>query len=95
MRQLNKQYIGFISGLFGPLVGAFIFYLLKFTHLSFIQFLENIIEANIQSEMISLSCIFNLILFFIFIRLNWQKAARGVILATFVYVLIVILLKSF
>jgi hypothetical protein len=92
-QHLNKQYIGFILGLIGPLMGAVAFYLMQFSDMPFIYFLENAIKAGVQTELISLCTVFNLLIFFIFIWSNLQAAARGVILATFIYVIIVLVLK--
>jgi hypothetical protein len=89
----DKQIVGFISGIIGPVIGGILFYFMQFSEITFRNYLENAIKADIQSELISLSTVFNLLVFFIFIWLNLQKAARGVILATFIYVLIVMILK--
>jgi hypothetical protein len=90
---LNKQYVGFVSGLVGPFIGAVLFYFIQFSEMPFIYFLENSIRADIQTELLSLCTVFNLLIFFIFIWTNLQLAARGVILATFIYVLVVLVLK--
>ncbi len=92
--QINKQWVGFIFGLIGPVIGAVLFYFAKFSHMRMFDFFEEVFVRNISSEFISVSSVFNLLVFFIFIWTNLQKAARGVILATFVYVLIVVMLKA-
>lgn len=94
-QRLNNQLVGFLVGLFGPVIGLILFYLIQFNEMPFIYFLENIIKADVQAELISLCTVFNLLLFFLFIWSNQQLAARGVILATFLYVVFVLVIKYF
>lgn len=89
----DSQIIGFIFGLTGPFVGCFIYYLLQFSSMTIHEFVLFVMESDSLSKVISLSAIFNLAIFFVFIYLKLDKSARGVILGTFIYVLIVILLK--
>ncbi len=93
MRNNDSQLIGFIFGIIGPLIGTVIYYFLQFSHVSFMEFIEVVLKAGKLSAVISLSTIFNLVVFFLFIWKNKPLSARGVILATFIYVLLVILVK--
>lgn len=92
---LDKQLTGFIIGLIGPFVGGLLFYIMLYSEMALSAFIETSLKAGIQTELISLATVFNLLLFFIFIWAGKQHSARGVILATFIYVLIVLLLKAF
>jgi len=92
-QKFNNQLTGFVCGMIGPLLGGVLFYFMQFSEMEFKEYLKNAIEADIQSELISLCTVFNLLVFFIFIWTNLQLAARGVILATFIYVLVVMILK--
>lgn len=74
-------------------MGAYIYYLLQFSNMSLEEYLRGIVYSGSLAAVISLSCIFNLIVFFLFLRINLNLSARGVILATFVYVLAVVLIK--
>ena len=92
MRKYDKQFIGFVFGIIGPVLGSFFYHELV-SDLPYKEFIELIIETDSSAAVISLSAIFNLVVFFYFIWIKLNLAARGVILATFVYVLLVILLK--
>ena len=93
MIKKNSQLLGFILGIIGPMIGAVIYYFMQFSHMPLQEFFEMAIETDQLGSVISLSVIFNLFIFFFFIWKNLALSARGVILATFVYVLIVILVK--
>ena len=85
--KFDSGWIGFICGLFAPLLTLFVFYLARYSsHLSFAQFYREILFANgIVTPSISLCVIINLLVFFIFIWTNRNFSARGVLFSTFIY----------
>jgi hypothetical protein len=91
---LDKQLTGFIIGLIGPFFGGFLFYIMLYSEMTLKAFVETSLKAGIQTELISLATVFNLLLFFIAIWTGKQHTARGIILATFIYVFIVLILKA-
>jgi hypothetical protein len=85
-KKLDNAWFGFAAGMSAPLLTLFIFYLIRYSHLSFRDFYENILVANnIITPSISLCVITNLLVFFIFIWTNRNFSARGVLFSTFVY----------
>ena len=90
----NTERIGLIAGLLIPIVVIIGFYNYRGIE-SITAFIDNIIYVGIFSELVSLCVVPNLLLFFIFIWTNRLKSARGVIIATFIYALVVIGLKFF
>ncbi|MBN1252324.1 MAG: hypothetical protein JXR51_02665 [Bacteroidales bacterium] len=90
----NKEKIGLITGLILPVITIFVFFLVKNPD-SFKIFINQIIGVNIYSELISVCVVPNLLLFFIFIWTNRMLSARGVIGATFIYAIIILILKYF
>ena len=95
VKRFDKGWIGFVLGLFAPLLSLFVFYLIKYNHLSFPEFYYRILVANeITTAVISLCVITNLLVFFIFIWANRNFSARGVLFATLVYTLYVFYLKQ-
>lgn len=90
----DSTFFGLISGIIIPLVFLGIFYLqVYFKKLEFITFLGKIWETNIFSPLISLCCIGNLGLFFLFYYLHFNYAARGTIISTFFYAICIVILK--
>lgn len=85
-KKFDNTWIGFASGLIAPMLSLFIFYLIRYSHLAFSEFYYKIlVEYGIVTPAISLCVITNLLVFFIFIWTNRNYAARGVLLATFIY----------
>ena len=84
--KLDNGWLGFATGMSAPLLTLYIFYLIKFSHLTFSRFYSDILQANnIITPAISLCVIINLLVFFIFIWTNRNLSARGVLFSTFVY----------
>ena len=94
-KRTDSVLVGTIIGLITPMLALFIFYLVKYSHLSFTQFYTEILLANnIVTPVISLCVISNLFVFFIFLWTNRYYNARGVLLATIVYAGYVVYKKS-
>ncbi|MFZ1333563.1 MAG: hypothetical protein WAR83_15320 [Flavobacteriales bacterium] len=94
----DSERLGLISGLLVPVLGFVIYAFLYVTgirpHLTFSYFVNDLFlgTRTYQSPILSLSLIANLPLFFWFDRNEMQKAMRGVILASFVYAVIIVAL---
>ena len=84
---------GLIPGLFAPLIGFLIFYLVKFSHKNFSEYFEYISQHSVISHTISLSVLPNLLIFFIFIWAKLYKSAKGVILATMIYAFAILIMR--
>ena len=86
--------LGLILGLLGPLIGAVAFYFLQLTNVPFQVFIEQAVTSpRFTAPLLSFGAIVNLFIFFIFIWTGLARAARGVIFATFIYAIIIIVLK--
>lgn len=86
---------GWVAGLLSPLLGYYIFTTLFFKEVPADDVFEMFRVRNVLPHVISLSVIVNLVLFFTFLKMNKDYAARGVLGATFIYVFIVVYLKFF
>ena len=84
---------GWVAGLLSPLLGYYIFTSLYFKNMPLAEVFEMFCVRNVLPHVISLSVIVNLVLFFTFLKMNKDYAARGVLGATFIYVFIVVYLK--
>ena len=93
--KLNKMYVGLFLGLLVPVIALWIFNLAAFDHLSAGDFLQYLISRNKLSAVISLGVIPNLLVFFIFIWLNYLYSARGVLAATLIFAFLVVITKYF
>jgi hypothetical protein len=93
-RQYDKLVAGLIPGLIGPWLGAWLFNLIMFNHLSILEFARMIINTgSTHAPLISVSLIFNLVFFYLFLRNDMYNAAKGVIMAVFLYAPFVVYFK--
>lgn len=92
-KRYDQILVGLTIGMIVPLVIFLGFYQMKYSHLALADYVRDIWQLKILMKLLSL-CVFpNLAFFFIFYRLKYDLAARGVILATFVYAFAVLVGK--
>jgi hypothetical protein len=91
--KLNNIRTGLVLGIAVPATAFLVLYLAAFRGLSPGDFLETLLERQKLSSVISLSVIPNLLLFFIFIWLDYLYSARGVLAATLLIALVVVISK--
>ncbi len=93
MKKLDKIYWGALLGILLPAVALYVFYKIRYDHMLLGNFLRSFHTMGILTHIISLSVIPNLILFFLFMRKNYLKGGRGVLLATFVFAFMVLIIR--
>ena len=91
--KLNTLWFGTVSGVLIPVVFFFLIYLVRGSHLELSTFLREFYAIKALPKLISLCLLPDLIIFFIFIRLDYLKAAKGVILSLFIYAVVILALK--
>ncbi len=94
--KLDSYYPGIILGLIGPWIG-FLLYGLYYGNkfrVSLYYFVDAVFlgTRGYQSPIATLSLLFNLLLFLLYLRLDWEEGARGILMGTFIYVPIVVFL---
>ena len=89
----NNVRIGLVFGIIGPMLGFLVIYAVAFRGMSFSEYTELLAYNKKLSSIISLSVIPNLLLFFIFIWLNYLYSARGVLASTILFALVVVITK--
>lgn len=94
-KPFDSTAIGFLTGFLIPAIVFFAVFLLKKTDISFKEYLHYLSQLNALIKLASL-CVFANILFFMwFIRMKYDRAARGVLGATIIYALIILITKAF
>jgi len=89
----DRLLVGWVIGIIVPLVFFLVVYQMKYSEMQFMVYLRNVWEMKIFLKIISL-CVFpNLGFFFLFYRKKYDMAARGVIMATFMYAFLVLVAK--
>lgn len=92
-KRYNNIRVGLVLGIVAPIIGFFVVYLVGFRGMNFTEYLEMLSSRNNLSSIVSLSVIPNLLLFFIFIWLDYLYSARGVLASTMLFALIVVVTK--
>jgi hypothetical protein len=79
---------GMLLGFLAPLVGIFLYYVIQFRMFTLREFFTVIFtQKTLLSGIVSISLIANAIIFTIYINLHIDKTARGVFIATCIYVI--------
>lgn len=96
MLKKDNLRFGLVLGFLSPVLGFFIYYLVKFRLFSFQEFLQ-LIRGNpsLLTGIISLSLITNAVVFTIYINRQKDQTARGVFIATCIYALLALSFKWF
>jgi hypothetical protein len=90
----NKLYIGLIIGLIVPMVTSWLIFYLSFGDTySISEFSSKLIASQGFTKMLSLSVLPNLAFFMLAIKLDRLLAARGIVTATVLYAILVIILR--
>jgi hypothetical protein len=95
IKQLDHVFLGFLLGVIAPSIAILIFYYLNFSTSDLGSFLNLSVKEKLLSPLLSLCLIVNLGVFYLFIHFEKLFSARGVILATFLFGFIIVLLKFF
>ncbi|MBV1922996.1 MAG: hypothetical protein KUG68_03100 [Flavobacteriaceae bacterium] len=86
--------IGFLVGLAANLAGSYL-YIYFFSDYSLEYTIEVALEQDIFGSLIALGAVLNLIVFFIFLKKKQFYRARGVVLATVLAAIIVLISKFY
>ena len=95
--QLNKKEIvfGLLSGFLANFLGMIITIIVLFRGTNILKIINNSFIDNSITKLISLGAILNLIVFFIFLKYDYEERAKGVLLATFVIAILTIYINNF
>lgn len=91
-RKLDSMGLGLICGLLLPLLTLIVLWQVRYD-MGLAEFLSSFQRIGALSKIISLSVIPNLLLFFVFIWTNRSFSARGVIFATLIVAMVMLLIK--
>lgn len=88
-RKADKIWVGLLTGLLLPFLVMLIVYLSSYAYLTVPDFLFKMAFQAVFLKLLSLCAVVNLGSFFLFYQGKYDRAARGVILATFIFAIIV------
>ena len=93
MKAIDRMWIGISGGLVAPMLLFAIYFSIRDPGLQIADQINRMIAAKVLSYYVSLCALINLLLFFIFLRINADRAARGVLGATILYAFTIIFIK--
>jgi len=86
--------LGIVLGLIGPMLGLVVIYLVKFSGVSFGDFLDAFFNDNkLITSNGTLSLLANVILFTLYINTHRDHTAKGIFIITLVYGIALLVLK--
>lgn len=86
--------LGVVLGLFGPLLGLIVIYFIKYSSVSFGDFLDEFFNNNrLITSIGSLSLLANVVFFTLYVNTNRDKTAKGIFLITVIYGIGILVLK--
>lgn len=91
---IKEILIGFMIGVAANMAGTYL-YIFFFSKLSLESTLEAALENDFLGSLIALGAILNLIVFFLLLKKNQFYRARGVVLATVIAALMILMFKFF
>jgi len=92
--QKDNLRLGIVLGLIGPLLGLVVIYLLKFSGVSFGDFLDAFFNDNkLITSNGTLSLLANVVLFTLYINTHRDNTAKGIFIITLIYGIALLVLK--
>jgi len=93
--KLDQTGIGFIVGFLIPVLIFFLVYYFGESNVTFTNYVKSLWHIQALVKLGSLCVFANLAAFWGFLKLKYEKSARGVLGATIVYALFVLISKAF
>lgn len=91
---IDKTIYGVLAGLLLPMLVFVVIYLVGKENMPFLSYLKGLWKMESLVPVMSLCVFANLALFMLFIRLKYDRAARGVLASTIFYALAVLISKA-
>jgi hypothetical protein len=92
----DSFWLGVILGLIAPVIGFFIFKMIKYNNFSLKEMYQWMtLNHNLITAYISVSLFANAILFTLYVNSRIDKTAKGIFIVTVVYAVAALLIKYF
>lgn len=89
----NSIWTGLAIGIIVPTLFMYTYWKLNYGYMDLDKFIQFISMGKLYIKLISLFTVINLAAFFLFIWRYYHYSARGILLATFIYTILVAILK--
>ncbi|MGM0620885.1 MAG: hypothetical protein ACQETJ_07570 [Bacteroidota bacterium] len=92
---MDKPLVGFLAGFSVPVIIFLVVYFFGEKNVSFSNYVNSLWHLQALVKLGSLCVFANLLVFMGFIKINYERAARGVLGATIIYAMAVLISKAF
>jgi len=93
--RLDNVGIGFLIGFLLPVIIFFAVYLIGKYEISIAEYTNSLMQLNVLVKLGSLCVFVNSAVFMGFIKLKFEKTARGILGATIIYAFVVLISRAF
>ena len=93
--RLDNVGIGFLIGFLLPVIIFFVVYLIGKKDISIAEYTNSLMQLNVLVKLGSLCVFVNSAVFMGFIKLKFEKTARGVLGATIIYAFVILISLAF
>jgi hypothetical protein len=93
--RLDNVGIGFLIGFLLPVIIFFAVYLIGKYDISIAEYTNSLMQLNVLVKLGSLCVFVNSAVFMGFIKLKFEKTARGILGATIIYAFVVLISRAF
>jgi len=94
MLKKDNLKLGLVLGLIGPLLGLIVIYFIKFSGVSFSDFMDEFFNnSKLITSIGSLSLLANVVLFTLYVNTHRDTTAKGIFILTLVYGIAILILK--
>ncbi|HRH63467.1 MAG TPA: hypothetical protein PLI68_09085 [Bacteroidia bacterium] len=93
IKKYDKLLLGLALGIITPVLVLLVYYQVNFYYIRVDTFLYETFMKRIFLPLLSLCVVGNLAVFFLFIQTDRYLSARGVVMATLIYAILVFILK--
>lgn len=90
----NSLALGIIGGLIAPIIGLLCFWLFSYRQMSVHEFITYTHRYQLLSGILTKCLFFNLATFFLFLYFKLEDSSKGVLMATVIYGIIIVLILT-
>lgn len=94
-KPMDLPLVGFLAGFLVPVIIFLVVYFFGEKNVSFSNYVKSLWHLQALLKLGSLCVFANLLVFMGFMKINYERAARGVLGATIIYALVVLISKAF
>ncbi len=92
----DNFWLGVVLGLLAPIIGFFIFKLIKYSRFSLVEMYQWMtLNHNLITAFVSVSLFANAVIFTLYVNARIDKTAKGIFAVTVIYAAVALLIKFF